>query len=180
MSVAIARPSADQVLHHHGPEVLGFLSVLLRDPVAARDVYALFCEDVWRGLPGFRGDCSPRTWVYVVARHAAQRWQRAQPRHALVPLSQAGDLVSPQTRSLHGTTVRDRLERIRAELHPDDQALLTLRIDRQLDWADVARVLLDETDGSDAAAVSRKAAALRKRFERLKAELRTLMLEGER
>ena len=52
---------------------------------------------------------------------------------------------------------------------PDDQTLLILRIDRALPWIDIARVMTDEPDEPD---LSRHAAALRKRFERLKQRIR--------
>jgi len=49
-----------------------------------------------------------------------------------------------------------------------------LRVDKQLDWDDVARVMLDEGEDAAPAAVKKKAAALRKRFGRVKERLRAL------
>ncbi len=66
-----------------------------------------------------------------------------------------------------------RAERLRAQLEPDEQMLLTLRLDRELDWREIAVVLEDEPPADDAA-VTRAAAALRKRFERIKEKLRKL------
>jgi RNA polymerase sigma-70 factor (ECF subfamily) len=38
---------------------------------------------VWRALPAFRGDSSPRTWLYRVAHNVALTWQtRARRRHS--------------------------------------------------------------------------------------------------
>ncbi len=175
--------SAETLLARHGAEVFGFLTVLLKDPIAAREVYAQFCEDVWRGLPGFRGESSARTWVYVVARHAAIRFRQRQGREPVVPLeesSEADRVAWRKTVSGHGTTTRELLGRMRASLSADDQTLLTLRIDREMDWGDVARVFLGHTtpDAIDASAVAKKSAALRKRFERLKEELRLAMIEA--
>src|SRR5215212_9338977 len=53
-----------------GPEVLGFLVVLARDPADAGDVFADVCVRIWKGLSQFRWQCSLRTWVYVLARRA--------------------------------------------------------------------------------------------------------------
>jgi len=47
------------------------------------------------------------------------------------------------------------LAQIRATLDPEDQELLTLRVDRELEWEEIS-VVLDSTS-----------VALRKRFERL-------------
>jgi RNA polymerase sigma-70 factor (ECF subfamily) len=174
-------PPMAEALKRYGPEILGFLVVMLRDPVAGRDVYAQFCEDFWRGYPSFRGDSSLRTWAYVLARHAAVRWAHAQPRPTLVPLSQTPELAAPQPSAPaphQRSTIKAQLDRIRARLHPDDQALLTLRIDRGLPWSDVARIFLEEGEEIDDAALARKAAALRKRFERLKDELKAALEAG--
>ena len=178
---AFEAPTAETVLTAHGPEVFGFLTVMLRDPIAAREVYAQFAEDIWRGLPGFRAESSVRTWVYVVARHAALRFQRTRGQAWAIPLddsSEADRVAFRQTVSRHGTTTRELLARIRAALSPDDQALLTLRIDRELEWNEVARVFLADQPDPGADVVARKTAALRKRFERLKTEIRLAMTEA--
>jgi RNA polymerase sigma-70 factor (ECF subfamily) len=69
------------------------------------------------------------------------------------------------------TGVRRRVAALRADLDPDDRQLLLLRVNRGLAWDEVARVLLDDEEAT-AEAIARKAASLRKRFERLKASLR--------
>jgi RNA polymerase sigma-70 factor (ECF subfamily) len=56
------------------------------------------------------------------------------------------------------------LDRIRADLAPDEQSLLFLRIDQELEWGEIAEVL-------STAEAPVEAAALRKRFERLKVRL---------
>jgi hypothetical protein len=48
--------------------------------------------------------------------------------------------------------------------------LLVLRIDRRLAWDDVARVFAGP--GASSAEIKKHSAALRKRFERIKAELK--------
>jgi RNA polymerase sigma-70 factor (ECF subfamily) len=169
--------AATLLIERLGPELLGFLRALTRDDAAAGDVFADLCVRMWRSLPAFRGESALRTWAYVLARRAfldhraaSDAWQR---RHvALATDSGLGGMIGRVGTS---TTVRlreqraTRAERLRAQLDADDQALLTLRIDRGLAWDDVARVL--EPDDSD---VGRASAALRKRFERLKATLRRM------
>jgi RNA polymerase sigma-70 factor (ECF subfamily) len=63
------------------------------------------------------------------------------------------------------------LERLRAQLEPEEQTLLTLRVDRQLSWREVADILAEEGATVDEA-------ALRKRFERLKDKLARAAREG--
>jgi RNA polymerase sigma-70 factor (ECF subfamily) len=57
-------------LQGHGDEIGGFLAARLLDADRSAEAFALFAEDLWRGLPGFRGEASLRTWLYVLARRA--------------------------------------------------------------------------------------------------------------
>ena len=166
-------------LERFGDEIGGFLAARLYDADRAADAFALFAEDVWRGLPGFRGEASLRTWLYVIARRAAARVVRERARAARdVPLSQAGavermvaELRSATTR-WRRTDVKDRLHLLRARLSEEERELLVLRVDRSLSWEEIAGVL--EEDGGDEPARKRRRSALRKRFERLKERIREL------
>lgn len=160
-----------------GDEMGGFLAARLLDEDRTADAFSLFAEDLWRGLPGFRGEASLRTWLYVIARRAAIRVVRERVRAARdVPLSQAGvvermafELRSATTR-WRRTDAKDRLHALRAALSEDDRELLVLRVDRDLSWDEIVDAL--ELGGSDDAERKRQTAALRKRFERLKERIR--------
>lgn len=53
--------------------------------------------------------------------------------------------------------------------------LLILRVDRNMPWRDLALIMMEDSDAeAGAAAVEREAARLRKRFERIKADLKHL------
>jgi RNA polymerase sigma-70 factor (ECF subfamily) len=75
-----------------------------------------------------------------------------------------------RTRTWMRTETKDRLTRIRESLPPADQTLLVLRIDRGLEWNELARILCDD-EAADDEALKREAARLRKRFQLLKAQL---------
>jgi hypothetical protein len=53
--------AATAVIRDYGPELLGYLTAIMRNDDWARDVFAQFCENMWRGLPAFRRECSVRT-----------------------------------------------------------------------------------------------------------------------
>lgn len=169
------RGTATAALEAYGPEVLGFLVNLTGDHDAAGEIFSMFCEDVWSGLPGFRFQCSFRTWAYTLARHAAQRFREdphARRRRSLGPeVEEIEHRVRTTTVTHLRTDAKDRVRGIRASLDPDDQALLVLRIDRDMPWNEVARVFLGG-ESVDDATIARKAAALRKQFERIKDALR--------
>lgn len=169
-------------LQGFGDEVGGFLAARLLDADQSAEAFALFAEDLWRGLPGFRGEASLRTWLYVLARRAALRVIRERARAGReVPLSQA-DVVDRMAAELRSATTRwrrteaqDRLRAMRAALSEEDRELLVLRVDRGLSWEEIAAAL--EQDGGDPAARKRNLASLRKRFERLKERIRALALK---
>jgi RNA polymerase sigma-70 factor (ECF subfamily) len=159
-----------------GPEIYGWLAGVLPDATVAGDAFAVFAEQLWQSLHRYDGRCSTRTWCYMLARHAAARVRDARRRGAAVPLSQAPEIaaaVRTVTAAHQQTAVKDELRALRAELPEEDQMLLVLRVDRDLGWRDVAQIL----GGEESAAIEldRRAAALRKRFERVKAELRRRM-----
>lgn len=164
--------AATRAIEAYGAEVMGFLVSYMRDEDDAGDVFAQASEDLWKGLRGFDGRASLRTWFYTLARNAASRFRRSPHRRPgrHVPLSQAAaaaDRIRSQTLPHLRTEVKDKFAEIREALDPEDRALLILRVDRQLEWTDVARVL--DPDEPDPA---RAAARLRKRYERVKEDIR--------
>jgi len=175
------RTAVTIAIRDYGPEVLGFLVVLARDPSDAGDVFADVCMRMWKGLPGFEWRASLRTWIYILARSAFSKFQRKQiaDRERHVRISDVPE-IDEIIRRIRTTTLarlhqehKTRAERIREKLSSDDQALLTLRLDRNLEWRDIVRVLDDREDLDDETLV-RESAALRKRFERLKERLKQL------
>ncbi len=165
----------------YGPEVLGFLVTLLRDEADATDVFSQACEDLWVGLPRFEGRSSLRTWFYVLARHAASRFRRSPDRRAgrRLAISEITDVAaSIRSRTLPHlrTEVKDRFAAIRDALPEDDRALLVLRVDRNMSWNEIARVLFPDDSSDDA--LTRVAARLRKRFQLVKDEVRARAREA--
>src|SRR3974377_239701 len=68
--------AATIALQGFGPQGVGSLPAALKDEDDARDVFSQFAEDLWKGLPGFRGECSFRAWAFRLAWHAAARFAR--------------------------------------------------------------------------------------------------------
>jgi RNA polymerase sigma-70 factor, ECF subfamily len=164
-------------IERYGAEVYGFLVTMLRDPVEAGDAFSMFSEDLWRGIGRFEWRSSLRTWMYTLARHAALRLRAEPHRHAerRLALSQAGELaaaVRSATATFQTTAARDRFAELRDSLSMESQALLTLRVDRKLDWREIAGVLEGPEVELDEESLERAAARWRKRFQALKDELR--------
>jgi len=168
-------------LKGYGPEIFGFLVTMNANEADASDLFADTSEALWRSLPAFGWECSLRTWTYAIARNlmrmrvrgAVRQRKRGAPvgDSALDEVAQA---VRTETLTFLRTEKKTRLQALRDSLPEADRMLLVLRIDRQLAWNDLARVLA-ETGGeaplSDAA-VAKEAARLRKQFQVLKEKLR--------
>jgi RNA polymerase sigma-70 factor, ECF subfamily len=173
------KEAATLALDVYGPELYGFLVHLMGNPADADEVFSQVSEDLWRGLPEFSSQCSVRTWLYVLARHAAARFRRSPWNHRdrRTNDSKLDALVQharTHTQPWLRTDNKDRLRTLRDSLDPDDRSLLVLRIDRALDWKDIARVMLGD-QSADGVELQRETERLRKRFQLLKDELRERM-----
>lgn len=166
----------------YGPEILGYLVAVADRESDATEAFSLFCERIWRGLPNFRWEASFRTWAYVVARHELQRHLAGERRRvgrerplADVPaVEEVIDHVRTRTAAFLRTAVKDRFSALRSELSPLDRHILVLRVDRALSWNDVVEILSESPDNDGVALTS---AALRKRLERIKHQLRARAIE---
>ena len=165
--------AATQALEAYGAELYGFLVGTLGNEPDAAEVFSQVGEDLWRGLPTFGLGCSMRTWLYVLARHAAARFRRS-PWHRRAGESRLDGIVErarTQTQPWLRSDVKERFRALRDALDPDDRSLLVLRVDRGLAWEEVARVMLG-VEAADAAVLTRETDRLRKRYQLLKDELR--------
>ncbi len=174
--------AATLLIRRYGPEIYGFLAAQLRDETAAAEAFSSFTEDLWRGLPGFQGRSSLRVWSYTLARNAATRHVVAphRRRDRNVPLSEAAELVDlaervrTETLPFLRTEAKAKLAEIRQRLSPDECALLVLRVDRGLDWTDVARILFPEDVALSDGDLRTLVARLRKRFQAVKTKVRRM------
>jgi RNA polymerase sigma-70 factor (ECF subfamily) len=176
-------------LRRYGPELFGFLVSMNRDHDAASDAFGSFSEKLWQSMQRFGWECSLRAWCYKLARNSAIDLHRAGGlvRKGHVGLSSAPEVlevaaqVRTSTLSALRTENRTALERLRDELPEEDRALLVLRVDRELEWREVALVLADSaepTAGSpDDEELKREIARLRKRFQLVVEKLRRLARE---
>jgi RNA polymerase sigma-70 factor (ECF subfamily) len=151
-----------------GPGVLGYLVAILGSRDDGEEVFAQVVEQVLTGIAGFRGESTVKTWTYRIAWRTAMRF-REDPHRRMQPLnselaSELAARVRETTATYRRTGARDWLAQVRAGLSPEEQSLLTLRIDRGLSWAEVGAVM---GTGDDPAELAR----LRKQYERLKERL---------
>jgi RNA polymerase sigma-70 factor, ECF subfamily len=151
----------------YGREVISFLAAVHGSQEHAAEVYADASADLVRTIDKFERRCSFKTWFYALARNASHRWFDDPYRKRRTSLSHApeiADAIRTGTAEFLRTEWKDRLRKLRDDLDPEDRAVLVLRVDRNMAWADIAEVM-----GGDGRADSAK---WRKRFERIKDKLR--------
>ncbi len=168
------RAGAAEAMRAFGPKILGYLRSILRDEADAGDAFSVWAEHLWRGIGSFRGESSFRTWAFKIAYNAAlnvrnEAWRRLGRPFEAGEASRLADEIRTRT-AVREERQRTRLEEIRARLSAEEQTLLTLRIDQQLSWDEIAEVFSANGDAVDTA-------ALRKRFQRLKDRLAEMLRE---
>lgn len=168
------RGAATEVIRGYGPRALGYLHRLLGNETDAADAFSLFAEQVWRGMANFEGRSSVKTWAFKAAWSAAMKvrddaWRRLREDLPSSAASHLADEIRTNT-AVRFESLRQELEVLRAELTAEDQTLLALRLDQELTWEEVAEVLSIEGRVVDAV-------TLRKRYERIKGRLATILKE---
>jgi RNA polymerase sigma-70 factor (ECF subfamily) len=166
--------AATAVIRSLGPQVLRYLRSLLRHEDAAAEAFSQWAENVWKGLSAFRGEGTVRGWCFRLAYNAAlnlqnEAWRRRGERLATSAASQLADDLRTRT-AVRVERQRQALDVLRESLSVEERSLLTLRIDQELPWADIAQALAAEGHPADPA-------ALMKRFERLKERLARMAKE---
>jgi RNA polymerase sigma-70 factor (ECF subfamily) len=177
--------AATALLEGYGRELVGFLIAHLRDRDAATEVFSQFTEDLWRGLDGFRWQCTARVWSYTLVRHAASRYIKdaRRRRGRQVPLSRAGPLseieqkIRTATLAAARTESRSRIAQLRDGLPTADRTLLILRVNRKLGWKEIARVMVHEGETVADEVLEKEAVRLRKRYQLAKDKLRRMAEE---
>jgi RNA polymerase sigma-70 factor (ECF subfamily) len=169
----------------YGSEILSYLIARLRSQSDGEEAFSMFAEDLCQALPAFEFRCSVRGYLYTLARNAGNRYasapqnrrERNLPVSAHASLSAVVERARSETAAHKRTEVRDRVRLLRERLPEEDQTLLILHVDRALPWNDIAMVMHESGTALSGEALARESARLRKRFERVKAELKALALE---
>jgi len=159
-------------LRAYGDELLGYLTGTLHNPEQAREVFSMFAEDLWQGLPKLTLHTTMRAYCYALTRHAARRYLdrdvRRQRRGVSLSaaLSMAVATARTDTALYLQSESKRRVAQLRERLSDDERELLTLRIDRGLSWSEVAEALGETADDASTAV-----ARYRKRFQLTKQKL---------
>jgi RNA polymerase sigma-70 factor (ECF subfamily) len=175
--------AATLFIEHYGGEILGFLAGRLRNPSDAAEVFSLFAEDFWSGLPGFQWRSSMRSWAYTLARNAAYHYRHDPHRNRLhlttitskkSRFAQAVTQLRAATKMHLRTEIKSQVRDLYKKLPDDDQSLLFLRIDKQMSWPEIAIIMSGQGEAMEDDEVKQWANRLRQRFHAVKQRLKEL------
>lgn len=167
--------AADEIMCELGSPVRRYLRSILRDDADADEAFSSFGEALLRGLAHFRGESTVKTWALRLAVNEAfdvrtTPWRR---RARRLGTAEAWALADEARGSTAPRLERHRLvvDRLREHLAPEDQALLVMRLDQELSWAEISDVLADAGEEVSPATLS-------KRYERIRKRLADLATRG--
>ncbi|MBF5082929.1 RNA polymerase sigma factor [Quadrisphaera sp. INWT6] len=75
-----------ELVDRHGPALHRYASRMLDDPSETADCLQDAMADAWRGLSGFGGRSSVRTWMFTLVTHAVRRHQSRQLKRTAAPV----------------------------------------------------------------------------------------------
>lgn len=175
--------AAELIVRAFMRDIIAYLASTTRVSERVDEVFSMWCEDVVRGIAGFRFASSIRTWVYTLARHAAARCARDDYRRTR--RFAVGDVFEEiavaartETADYLRTAMKDRLAAVRTELDDEERELLHLRVDRQLPWREIEEIVRPDA-ADDEPARKRREQRLRKRFELLKRRIKARLSDPE-
>jgi RNA polymerase sigma-70 factor (ECF subfamily) len=128
---------------HHGAAFRVALS-LVADPDLAQDVAQDAFLRAFRGLEGFRGDASFRTWMLTIAANTAKGALRKMMRRRETALDGVAPVASPEASPEDRAAIEEEAAKARAMLAklPEKQRMsVQLRVDEGLSFREIGEVI---------------------------------------
>lgn len=137
----------EELVKRHQAAVWRVCYYFLGDALDAEDIAQDVLFKAYRGLPGFEGRASFRTWLNQIAINTCKNELRMRSRRPAVVEQELGDLeeqkvlVEGLDQHWQGMTGREELAQALEMLHPDQLTALQLRDLETRSYAEVAQVL---------------------------------------
>jgi RNA polymerase sigma-70 factor (ECF subfamily) len=166
----VAHPGLDtrfgELIEHYRPSIARLAATYESNRADREDLVQDIWLAVWRALPGFRGDCSERTFVFRIAHNRAitHAGRRRPPAATLDEALDVSDLRASTEQSVH--------------LHSEHQRLLAAVRRLSLNWREVVLLTLEGLPQREIAQVlGITEANVAVRLSRARTELRRLLGE---
>jgi RNA polymerase sigma-70 factor (ECF subfamily) len=130
------------LVDRHGPALYRYTLRMVRDPEVAADCVQDTLVAAWTGFAGFRGESSPRTWLFGIATRQAYRHRS---RAARLPGALPDDLVEASARQpdqdAADAALVEALDIALLRLPPLQRSCWLLREVEGLQYAEIAHIL---------------------------------------
>lgn len=150
-----------RVMAEYGPALSRLARTYTHTAADADDLLQEVAFALWKALPGYRRECSERTFVYRVAHNRASTWRRSQGRHKNNGAidEQVPDPAPWADADVIGRYRAERLRRAVRQLPASLEQVVVLRLEGLRD-AEIAEVT-GLSDANVAVRLTRARAALR-------------------
>lgn len=142
----------EQLVTTHQPAIYRLALRMTGNPEDAADMTQEAFLRAWRGLGSFQADSSLSTWLFRLTSNVCIDFLRAARRHLVVPISgldadgeeytlDAPDPAKLPEEELLAREEREELRAAMALLAPEQRLILSLRVENDLSYTDIAAVL---------------------------------------
>jgi RNA polymerase sigma-70 factor, ECF subfamily len=163
-----AKPDFDSLAREFSPSLLRFLQRQIGNPATAEDLLQETLLRVARGLAGFAGRSSPKTWIFTIASHVAMdHLRQAAGRQRIVAIDEAAEIDDGAV-AIDQRMAFDEMNRCVREvidsLPPDYRTALILHDLEEMDCAQTAAIM-GVTPGAAKVRIHRARARLKAALE---------------
>jgi RNA polymerase sigma-70 factor (ECF subfamily) len=154
------------LLGEYGPALRRVAATYEADPSLREDLFQEICLAIWKALPSFRGDASPRTFVFRIAhnRGLSHGWREGRlPGELDEPEAVVDSSLSPEAEAERAQRRARLLAGVR-QLPIGSRQVLTLRLEG-LSFREIAEIT-GHTENSVTVRASRARKALKKILEK--------------
>jgi RNA polymerase sigma-70 factor (ECF subfamily) len=147
---ALFRDALEELVRRHQNEMFGFCKNMLSDPGVAEEIAQEVFLAAWRGLPNFRQEASPRTWLFSIARHkcldarGGLAWEASMVRNVEAEHTSALAIqkaVGTPEELYAAQDLSSKMEQFLAQLPDADREILVLTYIVELGPTEVVKVL---------------------------------------
>ena len=134
----------EQLVTTHQPAIYRLALRMTGNPEDAADMTQEAFLRAWRGLGSFQADSSLSTWLFRLTSNVCIDFLRAARRHLVVPISGLDADGEEYTLDAPELLAREEREELRAAmdlLAPEQRLILSLRVENDLSYTDIAAVL---------------------------------------
>ncbi|MGB3356548.1 MAG: sigma-70 family RNA polymerase sigma factor [Mycobacterium sp.] len=145
------RVAFETLIRRHGPALHRYARRMTRDDAAVQDIVQETFVAAWRQIDRFRGDSSPRTWLFAICARKvvdSHRVKRAVPLDDRLLDPADPSKMSDPFAAASNTEFLGALENALTELPPRQRAVWILREVEELTFPQIATILSLSPDGA--------------------------------